>query len=175
VRLEGETWAGYLNGLERSAFRLELLPQYLVEPEREPFAAFRRGEPMPPGHNAEWHATIRAHAAAGRTMQRVHLVTPPLSDYLRFEFEWAYIGNTAAGEDTRILDLSRTPDPGLPDFDFWLFDETTVVAMLYEPDGTQIGRELLQDADPAQFVGYRDLALAAAVPFAEYWRDVARS
>lgn len=174
MRLEGEVWAGYLGGFRRSAFRLELLPQYLVEPEREPFSAFLAGQPMPEGHNADWHATIRAHVAAGRMMQRVHVVMPPLTDYLRFEFEWAYAGNSAAGEDTRILDLSRSTDPGLPDFDFWLFDESTVVAMLYESDGTQIGRELLQDADPAEFIRYRDLALAAAVPFADYRPDARR-
>jgi hypothetical protein len=101
-------------------------------------------------------------------MRRVHAVTPPLSEYLQFETTWYYPHSTAAGEDIRILDLARTPDPGLPGFDFWLFDETDVVAMLYESDGTQIGRWLLEDAEPAQFVRYRDLALSAAVALADY-------
>jgi len=170
VRLKGDAWAAYFRDFQHSAFRLELLPQYLVEPEHDSFAAFLAGEPMPEGHNADWHATIRANTTAGKIMSRVHVVTQPLSDYLRFEFQWGYVGNAGAGEDIRILDLSRTPDPGLPDTDFWLFDEKAVVAMLYEDDGTQIGRELL-DVDPAEFIRYRDLALAAAVPFSDYRPD----
>ncbi|MGH3739069.1 MAG: DUF6879 family protein [Micromonosporaceae bacterium] len=68
----------------------------------------------------------------------------------------------------RILDLTDQPIPGLPDQDFWLFDESKVVRMDYESDGTQIGRELLEDADPAPYVAWKQLALAHAVPFAEY-------
>lgn len=173
MRLEGDAWAAYFRDFEREAFRLELLPQYLVGPEDGPFAAFRRGEPMPAGHNSAWHDTIRANVAAGRLMRRVHVITPPLSDYLRFEFGWGYVGNENAGEQIRILDLSRSQDPGLPDFDFWMFDESAIVAMLYEPDGKQIGRELLTEVDPSDFVRYRDAALGASVPFGEYWQDAA--
>lgn len=175
MRLEGDAWAAYFRDFRRSAWRLELLPQYLVPQERDAFAAFRAGAPRPAGLGDEWHATIRAARADGRSIGRVHVLTPPLSEYLRFETQWYYPYSVEAGEDVRILDLSRTPDPGLPPFDFWLFDEQRVVAMLYEPDGTQTGRELLQDADPEQFVRYRDLALAASVPFGEYWQDAART
>jgi hypothetical protein len=172
VLLDGEDWARYFRDFQRSAFRLETLPQYLVEPERESFARFKAtGELPPKGHNEAWHATIRTNLAEGRVMQRVHVLTSPLSDYLRYEFAWGYAGNVAAGEDIRILDLAQAPDPGLPDWDFWLFDETAVVRMNYEADGTQTDRELLAGADPAEFCRYRDLALGAAVPFGEYWAD----
>jgi hypothetical protein len=38
------------------------------------------------------------------------------------------------------IDLTGRPRPGLPDHDYWLFDESTVVELMYRPDGTQIGR-----------------------------------
>ncbi len=48
---------------------------------------------------------------------------------------------------SRPLDLADRPDPGLPAQDFWIFDETAVVRMDYDLDGTQLGRELLEDTD----------------------------
>jgi hypothetical protein len=42
--------------------------------------------------------------------------------------------------------------------------------MDYRPDGAQVGRELLTNADPAQYVGWKRLALEHAQPFAEYAR-----
>jgi hypothetical protein len=52
-----------------------------------------------------------------------------------------------AGEDIRVLDLTEGPGTDLPDHDFWMFDDSTVVKLLYRPDGTQIGRELVEDPD----------------------------
>lgn len=65
-----------------------------------------------------------------------------LTDYIRYEFEWGFVYNVEAGEDIRVLDLTDRPGPGLPDHDFWLFDDQSVVKMMYRPDGTQIAREL---------------------------------
>jgi hypothetical protein len=63
----------------------------------------------------------------------------------------------AAGEDMRILDLTGQPNPGLPPQDFWIFDDTAVVRMDNSADGTQLGRELLQDTDPAPYVTWKQL------------------
>ena len=71
-------------------------------------------------------------------------------------------------EDIRILDLTSQPNPGLPSQDFWLFDETSVVRMDYDDQGVQLGRELLEDTDPAPYVEWQRLALAHARPYAEY-------
>ena len=60
---------------------------------------------------------------------------------------WGYDYNVKAGEDIRILDVTDWPCPELPDHDFWLFDDSTVVKLLYRPDGTQIGRELVEHPD----------------------------
>jgi hypothetical protein len=74
-----------------------------------------------------------------------------------------------AGEDVRILDVTDRPDPGLPAQDFWLFDDIAVVRMDYASDGTQLGRELLEDVDPAPYVAWKQLALESAEPFTEDW------
>lgn len=170
MRLDGDEWRPFFDSFQSSAFRLETLPQYLVPGEAEEFRAFLNGEkpPLSELEDNQWTRRVRAHTAAGKVMQRVHVVQQPLSDYLRFEFEAAYVFNVRAGEDIRILDVSETVNPGLPDMDFWMFDDAHVVHMRYKPDGTQIDRILLEDEDPAPYVRYKEMALAASEPFNEY-------
>jgi hypothetical protein len=115
----------------------------------------------------QWLARVRHFRSTGRWVGRVHLLTRPLSDYMRYEFA-VYRHTVRAGEDVRIIDKTDQPDLGLPSQDFWLFDESAVVRMDYLPGGIQIGRELLEGADPQPYVDWKRLALAHAVPFEEY-------
>jgi hypothetical protein len=69
------------------------------------------------------------------------------------------------------LSGARLPGPELPDHDFWLFDETTVVKLLYRPDGTQIGRELVEHPDLDAYIRWRDAAWEQAVPYTDYHQD----
>ena len=168
VYLDGEEWRTYFRDYERSAFRLEVHQTYTMPAEAETFRAFLAGEAMPEGFNGRWRQTIRDRVAAGRTMTRAKIVRRPLTAYGRYQFAWGIPGNVAAGEDYRIVDLTERQDPGLPEQDFWMFDETIVVHLNYRPDGTQINRELIQDPDIAKYLAWRDLALESAVPFSAY-------
>ncbi|MFF9476462.1 DUF6879 family protein [Streptomyces roseolus] len=160
--LDGEAWADKFKTFQTEAWRLETLPQYLVPQEAEEFAAFRAGARFPGPYEDAWTAMVRT-----RNVGRVHIVTRPLTDYLRFEFERYYQHQAPAGEDIRILDVTDRPNP-LPDVhDFWMFDRSTVVLMKYEADGTQIERELYE-GDPAPFVEWQRIAIAESVPFLEY-------
>jgi hypothetical protein len=173
VRLEGEAWSRYFRDFRSSAFRLELHPVYTMPGEADELRRFRAGEKPPPGYHYGWLDTMAAARAAGKTVCRVRVVRQPLTDYVRYEFEWGFAYNVEAGEDIRVLDLTDQPDPGLPDHDFWLFDEQTVVKMLYRPDGTQIGRELIPAPDLDAYLHYRDVAWCQAIPFREYWAGLA--
>lgn len=51
----------------------------------------------------EWLDTVQGARAAGKCMERVHVVVEPLSDYMRYELTWWYPANVAAGEDIRII------------------------------------------------------------------------
>jgi uncharacterized protein DUF6879 len=158
-----------------SAFRLETLSRYDVPGEAEALGAFLGGAPMPAPDpdDLAWRANIRSHAAVGRRMQRVHLIRGPLTDYLRFEIEWGYSDNAAAGEDIRILHVGDGELPELGDEDFWLFDDSTLVLMRYDEHGRWLGADQL--ADPALLPEYqrrRDRALALAVPLSDYLSGV---
>jgi hypothetical protein len=169
MRLEGDAWRQFFDSYERAAFRLETLPVYAMPDEEDEFRRFLAGEKPPQDHHYSWLDRVANFRATGRVIQRVHVVTRPLSDYLRYEFEWAYAFNVEAGEEIKILDLTDRENPGLPAEDFWMFDERHVVSMMYRPDGSQIGRELLDDPDIESYVHYKEIALGNSVPFEEYW------
>jgi len=170
VFLAGDAWQLFFDSMERDAFRLETLPVYRVSQEEEAIARFLAGEPMPPEDTAEWAQRLQRYAATGRSVSRVHVLTRPLTDYLRFEFQY-YASNVAAGEDVRILDLTKRENPGLPDQDYWILDDSHVVLMHYERDGTQINRELYS-GDPEPYRQWKRLALAESVPFKDFVREL---
>lgn len=150
-----------------SAFRLETLQVYIIPGFQDPLDRFLAGQPMPEDFNEDWHETVRGYVSAGKTMQRAKVVRRPLTDYSRYLLSWGVPGNVAAGEDYQILDLTdRALD--LPEQDFWLFDDETVLLLNFEPDGTFRDRELADPADLDKYRRWRDLALAEAVPWSEY-------
>jgi hypothetical protein len=175
VRLEGEAWSRYFRDFARSAFRLELHQIYTMPGEADELRRFRAGERPPEGYHYGWLDTMAEARRAGKTVRRVRVVRRPLTDYIRYEFTWGFVFNVEAGEDIRVLDLTDTPGPDLPDHDFWLFDDTTVVKLLYRPDGTQIGRELLANPNLDAYLDWRDAAWQAAVPFRDYWAGLEAS
>ncbi|MFF3554364.1 DUF6879 family protein [Streptomyces tsukubensis] len=151
----------------REAFRLETLDDYSGSSDPEMIRAFLAGEPQPDDYNQEWADEVRGNVDSGKRMYRVHILSRPLTDYLRFELGWGYRKNAVAGEEFFILDITDRPNPleGVPDF--WMFDESSVVSMNYGESGRFLGAE--SHPDPAEWTAHRDLALSRAVPFAEWW------
>lgn len=167
MRLDGDAWRAFFDAYEREAFRLETLSTYTMDEEEEDFRKFlETGEVYIPDDD-RWFVRIRKFRETGRWIGRVHVVERPLSDYLRYELA-AYAFNVRHGEEVRILDVTGKENPGLPDKDFWMFDNSKVVEMMYRPDGTQIGRELLDNPDIEQYRKWKEIAYSLSVPLAEY-------
>src|SRR5579859_572287 len=99
-----EEFGALFERFERSAFRIEARDHYDVANERDEFAAFLEGRPLPPRspESDRWLSLVAAHNAAGRLIERVRIVSQPLTDYTRYEFA-AYRDNIAAGEKVRVL------------------------------------------------------------------------
>ncbi|GAA0620147.1 hypothetical protein GCM10010174_43320 [Kutzneria viridogrisea] len=167
MRLDGKQWRHIFDSYEHEAFRLETHQVYSVPGEQEELNSFLRTGKLELGPDDPWLVRIRAYRDSGRRVIRVHVVTPPLTDYLRYEFA-GYAYSVEAGEEIHILDPADSSGMELPKQDFWLFDRKQVVLMHYGEDGTQLGRELLEGIDPAEYVRWRDLTLANSVPFEEY-------
>lgn len=163
----------FIDRAQHSLFRLEALDHYDVGSDGGDFRRYVDGEDGPdPERKAAWHAVLRADLDRGVTTRRVHLVRSPLSDYLRYEFEWGYAHNLAY-EDIRILDAAERPAPeilgGLPDF--WLVDGSAAAVMHYDDDGRFLGWDEAAPRDVARFAHARDAAWEAAEPFGAWWDD----
>lgn len=157
-----------------SCFRLETLPCYAGSGEDASLAAFLAGGyPPPDAERRDWTQLVQAAVQHRRSMSRVHVVTEPLTDYLRFEIGWSYPQSVSAGEDVRILPLVDTEQwpTDVPREDFWLFDSTVLFGMVYDADGLWLGIE--RATDPAPVVAAcraRDAALHLSQPWAEFVR-----
>lgn len=153
----------------RSAFRLELLDRYEVASDGSDFARYLAGEQAPtPERKQPWLDHLAADYAAGIRNYRVHVLSTPLNDYLRYECEWGYIPNGQAGEEIYILDLAERDKPdGLVDDDFWLVDDEHAIRMYYAEDGQFLGAEPVHNLETYQRA--RDAAMATAEPFANWW------
>lgn len=138
--INGREFERILRGARQAVFRLETLPEYREPSEQAWVTAFARGDWWPPAcpEQDEWEAMLRAKTAAGVLFQRVHVVTEPLSPYLRFELCWAYPPNAAAGEQIRVADASRGWPDKVPRFDFWVIDGYRY-DISYSANGTLFG------------------------------------
>lgn len=160
------------DGFRHSLFRLETLDHYLVETDKDRLDAFLRGEPKPQVHRP-WLDYVRQLRSQGKRLDRVHVVTLPLSDYLNYEISWGYVDNSVAGERVGI---ALTDDPaamfsGLPFEDFWLFDDEIVARVAYDPDGRYLGaRKIDSPPEVERYVEAKRLALTHADPLDVFLR-----
>ncbi len=153
----------------RRVFRLETLDWYDAPNEHEPYRRFLAGEPVDPAWREPWKRLVRGHRAAGRIMQRVHVVSEPVSDYVRFELAHVYPANVEAGEDVRVLGRGAA-DATMPLYgDYWLFDDELVAYLEYDDRGSVDAVRLIRGEGAMGIASdIRDKALNLSVPLAEY-------
>ncbi|MGQ0838380.1 DUF6879 family protein [Actinokineospora sp.] len=165
----GDGFGDLFRNFARSAFRLETRQVYRIVREQARIARFLAGEPKPEADEAQaaWHSLVRTNIACGKSMQRVRLIRRPMTEYVRYGLSWSIPANIEAGESYRILDVTeRTPD--LPNQDFWMFDDSTVLLLHYHDDGSFLGRTLAEPNEIERYVQWSTIAVKESVPFGEY-------
>lgn len=151
-----------------SAVHLEMRDAYV--PNDPSFIAWKGGPPFDRSdREASWRGVISGAIARGVTVRRVRLVSEPVTDYIRYEYEVTDSTNTAAGEQVRWLPRRRASDLALPGNDFWLFDDHTIRFHYFAGDGEITGENLC--TEPA-VIRLCSAAFAAvwerAIPHEEY-------
>lgn len=152
----------------RDLFRLETLPFYNAASDDDDFRRYLGGEPAPTAAAKQpWLDRIRTDVAAGRAWRRIHAVTHPLADYVRYECEWGYVPNTAAGEQVRIAELT----PALAQVaDFFVLDGQHVVRSRYDSECRFVGAEVIADSyGAAPLVALAELLWKQATDFTTWW------
>lgn len=146
---------------QHSAYRLELLSYYDSQLYRDRLA----GRPV---DRSRWDGIIRGAVAAGKIIQRVHVMPDVLNPYLEHEIDF-YQGSVLAGEDIRILPEAGAGDLELPYFDYWLFDSATAAVLEYDDAGICTAIDIRTEPEfVARCNTWRDAALARAITLADW-------
>jgi len=110
----------------------------------------------------------------GRDQPRVgrapgRIVSEPVTDYIRFEYDLTAANNVDAGEEVRWLPRRQTAGLLVPPNDFWVFDEKIVLWNHFAGDGSWVARERSDDASIAKLcVSSFDALWERAIPHEEY-------
>ena len=163
----------------KSAFRLETLPEYKVDYEENLIEDYLAGKNVEYKNEYVdwWLDLIQDRTANSKSMSRVHVVSEPLTDYLRFELGVAYPKTSAAGEQIRLITENDFDD--ICDEDeldvvvnrwgalvFWLFDDSRLYIMDYSDDGTWLGvNESFDEDDIKDAMRIRDAVMVSSSPF----------
>jgi hypothetical protein len=128
----------------RTAVHLESRDGYT--PDDPAFLAWKAGRSVPAPAGAAWYDLVREHTARGVEFRRARIVSEPLADYIRFEYESTTF-NVAAGEQVRWLPRNKAPGLLVPLADFWVFDDRLVRFGFFAGDGEFLGHELCDDPE----------------------------
>jgi hypothetical protein len=153
MRLSSDDFQSLFERFNSTALRIETLPVYQVAEEEPELARYRRGEPLPDlADMREWLDGIRTSTSAGKTYERIRLIPKTDRSYFGFELDWGYLYSADAGEKVTLLLPSSPVYDAVAEFgDFWLFDETVFVKMVYADDGTYEGADRQEPAPQLPF------------------------
>lgn len=128
----------------RSAVHLETRDDYT--PDDPAFLEWKAGRPVSAPAGADWYDLVREHTDKGLRFRRARIVSEPLADYIRFEYDSTAF-NIAAGEQVRWLPRSTAPGLLVPLADYWVFDDRLVRFGYFAGDGSFIRHELTDDPE----------------------------
>ncbi|GAA2840070.1 DUF6879 family protein [Kitasatospora aburaviensis] len=147
----------------KSAVHLEMRDSYMRDDPS--FIGWQRGHRPDRADRGSWwlswHDVVSAAVARGVTVRRARIVSEPISDYVRYEYDGTF-ANLAAGELVRWLPRRQTRDLALPGMDFWLFDDETVLFHHFTGEGQL-------DVDGREYVTDNVLAERCGSAFESVW------
>jgi hypothetical protein len=135
-----------LRTCEHSAVHLEMRDGYMLD---DPLlAAWKAGHRHDPADRASWWRpwlqTMADATGRGIDVRRARIVSEPVSEYIRFEYDVTFT-NTAAGERVRWLPRALATDLALPGNDFWVIDDRIVMVHHFSGDGDFVREEVTSD------------------------------
>jgi hypothetical protein len=136
------------------------------------FAEWKAGHRLTPGDRASWWRPwldlVSEAVGRGVVIRRARIVSEPVSEYIRFEYDGTFT-NVTAGELVRWLPRRRASDIALPGNDFWVFDDRLVEFNHFTGEGASAGPELCDDPAVVKLCSSAFEAVwERAVPHAEY-------
>ncbi|MEU8003516.1 DUF6879 family protein [Catellatospora sp. NPDC049111] len=165
------TFAELLAKCQRSAVHLEMRDGYMLDDPN--YLAWRNGERPVPGSRPEWahpwYEMVGAVISRGGSVRRARIVSEPISDYVRFEYDTTDVCNITAGEAVRWLPRRQASDLPLPGNDYWLFDDGIVLFNHFDGEGNATFRDTSSDPAVVELCRHAFEAVwQRAIPHHEY-------
>jgi hypothetical protein len=153
---------------EHSALHMELRDSYT--PDDPDWLEWRAGHRFDPAERWwSWQGLVRQTVDRGVSVRRVRIVSEPVTDYIRFEYDVTAAHNLAAGEEVRWLPRQAAAGVLVPCSDFWVFDGQVVLWNHFAGDGSWVGEEWPDDPALAKLcVLSFEAAWERAIPHTEY-------
>jgi hypothetical protein len=159
---------GLLRSVERSAWHLELRDGYVLDDPD--WLDWKTGHRFDPAERwADWHGLVRHTTHRGVDVRRVRIVSEPVTEYIRFEYDVTAAHNIAAGEGVRWLPRHAASGLLVPVEDFWVFDAQVVLWNHFAGDGSWVGEERSDDQAVAKLcVSSFEAAWERGTPHEDY-------
>ena len=159
-----------LRSAVRSAVHLEMRDGYT--PDDADWLAWQGGDHFDPGTRQGWRTwfeLMRAAVGRGVGARRARIVSEPVTDYIRYEYDVTAAYNLASGERVRWLPRQHTAGLLVPPSDFWVFDERVVVWNHFAGDGSWVTEEVSEDPALAKLcVSSFDAVWERGIPHRQY-------
>ncbi|WP_329145566.1 hypothetical protein OG275_14635 [Streptomyces niveus] len=147
--VEAPTFDELFQNCRSSAVHLEMRDGYMKSDPA--FIDWRAGQRIEPAARwPEWYELVSKTTGRGVEVRRARIVSEPVSEYIRFEYEVTQGLNIAGGEEVRWLPRRRATGIALPGNDFWLFDKSLVLINHFDGNGDSLEHELTTDPDVAK-------------------------
>ncbi len=169
----GSEFAELFTTFERSAWRWECQGTYREPDEQAPIQAWREGRPDYSFADA-WFAQIRWQRAEGKTIERVRMLTDPLTEYLQWLASMTHL-NIESGEDIRWIGQTHARELGAPEHDFYIFDDARVAILRFDDNGVSGAEVTDTPAVVATHRRWRDTVWPLAVRHAVQFEPAKRS
>lgn len=152
----------------RTASHLEMRDMYT--PDDPDWQDWREGRRFAPAERwRDWFDLIRETVARGVVVRRTRIVSEPITDYIRYEYDVTADHNIAAGELVRWLPRRNAVGLLVPAVDFWVFDDSTVVFNHFDGSGNWVTEERRDDKLLAnQCATAFNMAWSIATPHEQY-------
>lgn len=167
-----EAWLTERRTSPGDMLRIQTLDRYGVPSDDADFVDYLDDAPEPTSPYREpFFQELRDGVAARMRWRNLHLIRQPLSDYLRYAFEWVYTYSAEAGQDIRVLDLDEHPAAAALQRtgDFWVVEHQHVALVRYDAEGRHQGEVAVEETSAAGYIAAAELAWSLGIPFNNWW------
>ena len=165
-----KVWMELYNGAKKEIFRLQLLNTYLVEDEDQWFNAYKKGKFIPVPEDLEYFKTMERKKNGGVRILNLLVVDLPPSMYTKWVIDAVYTMTEKKGQETLVIERSNVANMTRQANDYWMFDNSVIIPMMYDKKGHFLGAGKLIDdkKELGKYVTLKDSLLKVAVPLGEF-------